>query len=151
MFQALFLIFLIVPIVEIYLLIQIGSIIGALPTVLFVIMTAIVGAIMIRIQGIATIARVQRQLLQGELPAIEVLEGVILLVCGALLLTPGFFTDSIGFIFLVRPFRLLLIQWFIRKGIGPFRIGTPPRPPGQTESSHTIEGEYWKSDDPDRH
>ena len=101
MFKLLLLIFILVPAIEIYLLITIGGVIGALPTILLVIGTAVVGVQLLRLQGLSTLARLQNSVQQGDLPTTVMLEGVVLLLCGALLLTPGFFTDAIGFLMLV--------------------------------------------------
>lgn len=113
-FRSLFLVFLIVPILEIYLLIKVGGIIGAVPTILAIIGTAALGAFLIRYQGISTFNRVQTNLQRGEIPAIEMFEGLILLICGALLLTPGFFTDAIGFIALIPAARRAFIVWALK-------------------------------------
>jgi len=83
---------------------------------------------------------------QGQLPALEMLEGVLLVFAGALLLTPGFFTDAIGFVFLVPPLRQALIRWFLSKS--EFRVqqfGDSSRP--QRSGRHTIEGEYHRDDE----
>ncbi|MFT5260589.1 MAG: UPF0716 protein FxsA [Saprospiraceae bacterium] len=106
----LFLLFLVVPIVEIYLLIQIGGQIGAPTTIAIVILTAIVGAALVRIQGFSTLMRAQSQIAQAKMPAAEVMEGIALVVAGALLLTPGFFTDAFGFVLLTPPLRRLIIN-----------------------------------------
>ncbi len=140
-FRTVFALFLIVPILEIYLLIQVGSLIGALPTVFLVVFTAVVGAWLLRSQGFATLGRVQAGIARGEIPAIEILEGAMLLVGGALLLTPGFFTDAIGFVCLIPVLRRKVVQWGIRRGA--IKTNTPGGP--KTES-RTIEGEYWKDD-----
>ena len=94
------LIFFITPIVEMYLLIEVGGYIGALPTIGLVMITAVIGVTLLRIQGLATLTRGVNRLQTGELPAREVVEGLLLAVAGALLLTPGFVTDGIGFILL---------------------------------------------------
>ena len=91
MVQVIFLFFLIVPFVEIYLLLQLGGIVGILPTVLLVVFTAVLGAWLLRQQGFSTWQRLQTNLAQGKVPAYEMIEGPILLVGGALLLTPWFF------------------------------------------------------------
>jgi UPF0716 protein FxsA len=158
---TLFLLFLIVPLVEIYLLIKVGGIIGAMPTVFLVVFTAVLGAWLLRLQGFATIARVRSTLNQGGIPAVEMLEGAVLLVAGALLLTPGFFTDTIGFLCLVPPLRrtiiLRLLRHFFVTPFDPFS-GQQPRGggPGRGQSRRqepnrhrptTIEGEYEREDD----
>lgn len=144
-FRALLALFLIVPIIEIYLLIQVGSVIGAIPTIFLVVFTAVLGALLLRQQGFSTLGRVQAALARGEVPALEMLEGAMLLFGGALLLTPGFFTDAIGFVCLVPQLRQRTILWALRRGV----ISTvgPGGKPGQGERQHgprTIEGEYWR-------
>jgi len=142
----LFLIFLLVPLVEIYFLIQVGGVIGAVPTIALVVFTALLGAMLLRFQGWATLTRSRRVMAQGQLPALEMLEGVLLVFAGALLLTPGFFTDAIGFIFLVPPLRQALIRWFLSKS--EFRVqqfGDSSR--SQRSDRHTIEGEYRRDDE----
>jgi len=147
-FQLLFLLFLIVPIVEIYLLIEVGSVIGALPTVGLVVFTAILGAWLLRIQGFATLARVRSTVAQGGIPAMEMLEGAVLLVSGALLLTPGFFTDTIGFACLVPAFRRALIRWALGRFLLPFDGRGGPRGGGGARSGPTtLEGEFRREDD----
>lgn len=110
MFPVFALIFFLVPLLEIYLLIQIGSVIGALWTVIFVVLTAVIGVQLLRHQGLSTISRAQSRMQQGQLPALELMEGFALVISGAFLLTPGFFTDTLGFILLVPAFRRILIQ-----------------------------------------
>ena len=112
---VLFLLFLLVPLVEIYFLIKVGNLIGAIPTIALVVFTALLGAMLLRFQGLTTLTRSRHVLAQGQLPALEMLEGVLLLFAGALLLTPGFFTDAIGFAFLVPPLRQAVIRWFLSK------------------------------------
>ncbi len=114
--RSLFLVFLVVPLVEIYFLIQIGSVVGAGWTIFLVVFTAMLGAFLVRAQGFSTLARVQTQLAKSEMPAMEIIEGLFLFVAGALLLTPGFFTDAIGFICLTPPLRRGIIRYFINKG-----------------------------------
>jgi len=114
LFRILFLVFLVVPLVEIYLLIKVGGLIGALPTVFLVVFTAVLGAFLLRMQGLSTLARVQAALARGELPAMEILEGAVLLVAGALLLTPGFFTDTLGFLALVPNIRRAALRALLR-------------------------------------
>jgi UPF0716 protein FxsA len=105
MFPLIASIFLIVPIIEIYLLIQVGQVIGAGWTIFLVVLTAVLGVWLLRIQGLSTLTRAQRKLQENELPAREILEGMGLVVAGALLLTPGFFTDALGFTLLFPPTR----------------------------------------------
>ncbi|NIN36345.1 MAG: FxsA family protein, partial [Gammaproteobacteria bacterium] len=83
MFKILLILFIVVPILEIYLLIQIGSVIGAWPTIGLVLLTAILGASMLRIQGLSTLAQIRESLDRRELPAVQLVEGLLLAVCGA--------------------------------------------------------------------
>lgn len=155
-FQILLLFFLFIPVVEIYLLIEVGSMLGAFTTVVLVVFTAVLGAWLLRIQGFSTLQRVRRSLAQGEIPAIEMLGGVLLIITGALLLTPGFFTDSIGFLLLVPAFRHRVVVWLlghahIIRGPGRGRRGSGYHPRGPAEQKsrgpRTLEGEYRKEDD----
>lgn len=145
-FSVLFLLLLLVPLVEIYFLIQVGRVIGAVPTIALVVFTALLGAMLLRFQGWTTLQRTRLSMAQGQLPAIEMMEGVLLLFAGILLLMPGFFTDAIGFLLLVPPLRRALIRRFLSRSAGP-----PPRPPGGGQQRHrdpyTIEGEYRRDDD----
>jgi len=110
MFPFIAILFLVVPIIEIYLLIQVGQVIGAGWTILLVVLTAVIGVWLLRIQGLSTLTRAQRRLQENELPAREILEGMALVVAGAFLLTPGFFTDTIGFLLLFPPTRVWLVS-----------------------------------------
>ena len=100
-----FLCFLVIPTAEIYLLIQIGQVIGAGWTIFGVVATAVIGAWLIKLQGILTFYRAQESLRAGEVPAIELIEGLFLLVAAAFLITPGFVTDTLGFLCLIRQVR----------------------------------------------
>ncbi len=142
----LFLLFLLIPLVEIYFLIQVGSVIGAIPTIALVVFTALLGAMLLRFQGLATLQRTRAAMAQGQIPAMEMFEGALLVFSGALLLTPGFVTDTIGFLFLVPPFRKMVIRWFLSKSTiktGQFHDSSRPSSP----DPHTIEGEYRREDD----
>lgn len=98
MFFKLFLIFTIVPVIELAILIKAGSYLGVWNTVAIVILTAVIGAHMVRSEGIGVMQRLQRNMTEGIFPAEELIDGVMILLAGALLLTPGFFTDIIGFL-----------------------------------------------------
>jgi UPF0716 protein FxsA len=104
----LLLVFIGVPLIEIAVLIQIGGWIGLWPTLGLIILTAIVGSMELRSQGLATVARLREQLDRGELPAQTLFDGVCLLFAGALLLTPGFVTDILGMALFLPPFRRVL-------------------------------------------
>ena len=117
MFQILLIAFLAVPILEIYLLFQVGGVIGAGWTILIVIGTAILGASLLRQQGLSTWTRLNQSIAQGQLPPTVLVEGILLLLSGAFLLTPGFFTDAIGFLFLMPPVRKILAAYLLRRGV----------------------------------
>lgn len=100
--------FILVPLIEIGLFIEIGGWLGLWPTLGLILLTAFVGTALLRQQGLATLRRAQSQLDSGQLPAKELFDGVCLLAGGLLLLTPGFFTDAVGFALLIPPFRDIL-------------------------------------------
>ena len=135
--------FVAVPVTELYLLIQVGGVIGALPTIGLVLLTAAVGVSLLRQQGMATLARARERIDAGTLPAAELLEGVALLVAGALLLTPGFVTDTIGVLLLIPASRRALVRALIDRGV----IHVAGRPGARPASGNTIEGEFERRDD----
>jgi UPF0716 protein FxsA len=132
--------FVIVPLLEIYLLLKVGSLVGVLPTVLLVVATAVLGAWLVRRQGMSALARVQGALDRGELPAVPLLEGAMLLVAGALLLTPGFFTDVLGFLVLVPSLRGAAARWLLA------RLVVHGSSTGGPQGPRTLEGEYHRED-----
>ena len=146
-FQILLLLFLVIPVVEIYVLLQIGGVLGAVPTVGLVVLTALVGAALMRSQGFRTLSKVQGAMAAGEVPAVQLIEGAFILVAGALLLTPGFVTDAIGFAFLFPPLRVAIIRAILSRqmrartsgGVGPTGGGAPA--PG-ARRGNVIDGEY---------
>ena len=97
--------FIAVPLVEIGVFIQVGGLIGLWPTLAVVVLTAIIGTWLLRQQGLATLGRARAQMDQGVLPTRELFDGICLLFAGALLLTPGFVTDTVGFLLFVPPLR----------------------------------------------
>jgi UPF0716 protein FxsA len=101
----LFGIFVVMPIIEIAVFIQAGELIGLWPTIAIVILTAILGTSLMRSQGLKTLARAQQELDQGKMPIGPMFDGVCILVAGVLLLTPGFVTDTMGFLLLIPPLR----------------------------------------------
>lgn len=151
MFQLLFVLFIVIPLFEIYLLIKVGGVIGAFNTVALVIITAILGAWLLRMQGFSTLRRVRRSMEKGEIPAIEMLAGVLLAISGAFLLTPGFFTDALGFLLLVPAVRRGIVLWFLgRFDVVQWSQNHPSHHRRGRESdrrNRTIEGDYWRDDD----
>ncbi|MDE1220646.1 membrane protein FxsA [Vibrio aestuarianus] len=115
MFPILLLLFIFVPIIEIGLFIQVGGILGLWPTIALVLLTAFVGASLVRSQGLQTLLSVQNRLQQGELPAQQIFEGVMLAVAGVLLLTPGFMTDALGMLVLLPAPRAIIAKYLMSK------------------------------------
>lgn len=157
-FRILFLLFLSIPILEIYLLLEVGDHIGLFPTIGLVVLTAVVGVWLLRVQGFATLARAQASMARGEMPAGTMLEGLMLFIAGALLLTPGFFTDSIGFIFLIPFTRLWIANTILRNGMmrgAQFgatshhhtETNTTSGKTYESTSEEVIEGEFISHDD----
>ena len=111
-----FLLFIFIPLIEIIIFISIGSNIGILNTIAIIIATALVRIYLVRKQGISLLFNAQRNLSQGIMPAEEIKGGIFLLISGLLLITPGFFTDFIGFIMFLKPVQdfvgLKAIQYF---------------------------------------
>lgn len=148
LFRLLFILFILIPLLEIYLLIKVGGIIGALPTVLVVIFTAVLGAMLLRHQGLYTLGKAQSTLARGELPATEMLEGVVLIISGALLLTPGFFTDALGFLGLIPAVRRRLVLAALERGVVAGMPRGSAHPGSEAERGpRTLEGDYRREDD----
>jgi len=139
----LFLLFLAVPIIEIWFLIQVGSVIGAGWTIVVVVATAIAGAALVRSQGLAIFKRIQQETAQGRVPTMDMLEGLMLLVAGAVLLTPGFFTDAVGFALLIPPVRALISRYIVRRSV--IHMTARGQTPGNP--SQVIDGDYRREND----
>lgn len=156
--MALFLIvaFLLIPIAEIAVFIQVGDLVGLWPTLFGIVLTAIIGGLLVRRQGFETLRRSRASMDRNELPVAELFDGLCILIAGALLLTPGFLTDTMGFLLLVPPLRALLRKslWaeLMRRGTfvhvdrggggprGPFGRGQHRR--GDGADGQVIEGEF---------
>jgi UPF0716 protein FxsA len=127
MFIKLLLIFTIVPLVELFVLIEIGSRIGSGPTIALLLLTGVFGALLASRQGLSALQRARLDLSRGHLPASPLVDGIMVLIGGMLLLTPGFLTDILGFVLLIpltrRPLKGFLLLWLrrmIERGV--FRI-----------------------------
>jgi UPF0716 protein FxsA len=139
------------PLLEIALFIKVGGWIGLGPTLALIVLTAVIGAWMVRHQGIGVLLRARRQLAEGSLPVIELFETLCLVIAGVLLLTPGFFTDAVGVLLLLPALRRKLyrhlrhrVELQVRAGMG--------RPHARAPGPHgpIIEAEYEQIDGPDR-
>ncbi len=142
----LMLIFFSIPLIEIYLLIKVGSWLGALPTIALLVFAAVLGTLLLRIQGFVTLRRLQAAQARGQIPAQELVEGVLLTLSGILLLVPGFFTDIFGYLGLIPPLRrglarAILARFFQFPGWPP-GAGAPP-----AEGPVTLEGEFRREDE----
>ena len=129
------LVFVLTPLIEMYILIEVGGIIGAWPTIALVVLTAMIGVGLIRAQGFATLTRGMARLNAGELPATEMVEGVMLALAGALMVTPGFVTDAAGFVLLTPRLRKRLAAELLRRVVSAARVDSG-------EGGHTIEGRF---------
>jgi len=109
MLRILFVLFILVPLLELWLLIEVGSGIGGLSTIGLCLLTAALGGFLIRYQGLSTLVDAQKRMTHGEAPVDHGLHGLMIAFSGILLFTPGFITDSLGFLLLVPPFRSFLI------------------------------------------
>jgi UPF0716 protein FxsA len=130
MLFALVLLFIAVPIVEIYVIIQVGQAIGALWTIALLVADSILGSMLMRSQGRAAWRRFNGAVAAGRVPAREVLDGVLVIFGGALLLTPGFVTDVFGLSFLLPPTRAVIRRLLVRRVAGRFIVSRPPRARG---------------------
>ena len=109
--MRLFLVLLLVPIIEIGLFIEVGGWIGTWPTIGIIIVTALLGSWLLRRQGLQALREMQSRLIAGDAPGQLLAEGAMILFAGALLLTPGFFTDTVGFLLLMPPVRVMVWRW----------------------------------------
>ena len=148
-----FLLFFAMPIIEMYLLITVAGYIDALPTIGLVMLTAVIGVSLLKDQGLKTLTRGTQKMRAGELPAQEMAEGLLLAVAGALLITPGFVTDIIGFLILFPASRVWIASVLLsRVQVRGFHAhtgsaaNTHQRGEEGGASSRTIEGEYQHKD-----
>ncbi|TVR32377.1 MAG: FxsA family protein [Spirochaetaceae bacterium] len=111
----LFLLFTVTPLVELYLLIRIGTWIGALPTVLLVVVTGFAGAYLAKLQGFQVWMRIQYEVNAGRFPATSLLDGLLLFAAGLVLITPGIITDVLGFLLIIPLTRAPIRDWLARK------------------------------------
>jgi UPF0716 protein FxsA len=144
--MPLFLLFLIVPLIEIALFIQVGGIIGLWYTLLIVVLTAILGTYLVRSQGLAVLNQLRGSFEELRDPAEPLAHGAMVLFSGALLLTPGFFTDAVGFALMVPAVRSAVFRYFrSRIDIQSVQFGSKS-PPRQDET--IIDADYEDLDDP---
>ena len=116
MFLILFLVFIVMPIAEIYLIVQVADVVGGLNTVALLVLVSIVGAAMVKREGMGILARAQSELALGRIPSRELVNGLLVLFAGALMLTPGFATDTLGLSLLFPPTRAM-IRGVVSRGL----------------------------------
>jgi UPF0716 protein FxsA len=112
---ALIVVFIVVPLAELYVIIQVGQAIGALPTIAILLLDSVLGSMLLRAQGRAVWRRFNEALAAGRMPHREVVDGVLVIFGGAFLITPGFITDVVGIVLLLPPTRALVRAWLARR------------------------------------
>ncbi len=149
--KILFVLFVVLPIAEIMVLIEVGGRIGTLNTAILVVLTAFVGSLMLRQQGMSTLFRARERIDTGALPLQEMMEGLCLAVGGALLVTPGFITDAIGFICLFPQSRRWLVKLVAKQVKASPNFHTHSQQShSRAHSSHIIEGELERDEETDK-
>lgn len=161
MLKVFLLLFVLVPLIELYFLIQLGNVIGALPTILLTISTAFAGIVLMRIQGLSTMQNAQIAMSSGEPPQMALMEGVFIFLGGVLLFFPGLISDALGLVLLIPFIRRFLIKHSLKGSAmrGRFKYQSrqgdyyegewteaEPKQPQSLESRDIIEGEVVDSD-----
>ncbi|MGR1219213.1 FxsA family protein [Metapseudomonas otitidis] len=142
--------FLLFPLIELAVLIKVGSVIGVFPTLLLLVATALLGSFMLRIAGVATAWRARERLARGELPEQEMLEGLMIAVGGGLLLLPGFISDLFGLVCIIPFTRRLIIRRVLQRAArqAERQRAFSDDPLARNQPRHNIiEGEYERRDD----
>lgn len=137
--------FVVLPLLEIYVMVKVGGLIGAWATVAWVMAAAVAGVVLIRMQGLLAWRRVGEALARGQLPAVELMEGVVILMGGVLLFIPGFISDAIGLLCLIPPVRRAAVLWLLRHAIA---VRPAPRNgPSPPAGPRTIEGDFRREEE----
>ena len=146
--------FVIVTLLEIYVLVSVGESIGGFSTILLVIITALIGSTLLKQQGWSTMAKAQNAMANGQTPAFEMMEGVVILISGVLLLTPGFITDAVGLLGLMPWSRAYFIDRILRKNaekvfsqnntVFIHKGQSSEKKDKDKDKKDTIEGEFWE-------
>ncbi|MDA7427676.1 FxsA family protein [Primorskyibacter aestuariivivens] len=135
--------FILVPLIEIALFIQVGGAIGLWPTLAIVILTAIAGTWLVRQQGLQAIQNLQKSFSELQDPTRPLADGAMILISGALLLTPGFFTDAVGFALLMPPVRKVIYEYLRKRvKVHRFEMGQGPQHPRRHPDDDVIDGDY---------
>jgi UPF0716 protein FxsA len=145
LFLLLLIIFIVIPIIEISLFIEIGSFIGSFNTILLIFTTALIGVYFVRQQGISTYSKLYNQLQNQEAPIQTMFEGLVILISGILLITPGFFTDALGFLGLIPLTRVIFIKIVANSVLSRYGMKN------QSSDDGSIEGDFEEiNDDEDK-
>ncbi len=135
------------PLLELYILIEVGTSIGAITTIFVIVFTGVLGGLLLRQQGLRNMSRIRQSMERGEIPALAMFESMFVFAAAILLIVPGFITDAVGFFLLISPLRL----WLIRKIMGLQRFKPPgddqQGPPAGGSGKHVINGEFTRDDD----
>jgi UPF0716 protein FxsA len=140
---VLLLIFVGLPLAELTVLIEVGSDIGAIPTIALCLLTAFVGLFLIRLQGLKVIADIQRASLSGQPLVAPMVHGFFLLIAGACLFFPGFLTDAVGGLLLIPPVRIMLGKLGLAHAAAARSQSFYRREPNTSDETVIVEGEYW--------
>ena len=145
-----FFVFIVIPLIELAVIIKVGSLIGVFPTIALLILSAIVGISLVRREGLSTLMRAKQRSDAGESPEVEALESIIIALSGCLMVLPGFITDIIGICGLIPPLRRLLVHR-IKKRVhihtsGKTYEGYRADEPSASKKPHVIEGEFERKD-----
>jgi UPF0716 protein FxsA len=142
MLTGILLIFIAVPLIELWVLLQIGEILGVFYTLGVVILTAVIGVQLLRYQGVRVLWKAGHTLKGGVLPTTELAEGFLLALAGALLLTPGFLTDGMGFLLMITPVRYYVIDKLGRHWMSSWAEVNQRKQDTSFKKGETIEGQY---------
>ena len=143
--MRLFLLLVAVPIIEIALFIEIGGWLGTWPTIGIVVLTALIGSVMLRQQGLKALGDIQGRLMAGDDPGQMLADGAMILISGVLLLTPGFFTDTVGFLLLIPGVRAAIFKWAkanVKMKVHTAQHQARTQPGWERPSEQTVDGDY---------
>jgi UPF0716 protein FxsA len=150
MFPLLLLLFLVVPIVELYVIVQVAQGVGVVETLGLLILVSVVGAWLVKAQGLSVLRRIQVQLGRGSMPTKELVDGGLILFAGALMLTPGFVTDALGVALLLPPSRVVVRTILMRRFKGKIQVlGASGMSPGFGFGSGYVDVDSTESDNVD--
>ena len=139
-----------VPLLELFVIVQVAGGLGVGQTILLLLVVSVVGAWMVRRSGLGVLNQIRTRLAQGELPGKELVDGVLILVAGALMLTPGFLTDAVGLLLLFPPTRMAVRSVLMRRYSKRITVagwpGEPGEPGGHRRSGPTLDAESYRTD-----